>query len=117
MARWAREHVPIPGAAFRQIAKHWLRDNGFVEGTLRVAGQPIDLRDVNCPTLSIIALGDDLVPPEAARPIADVLGADDFELLELEAGHAGLTTSRKAATTTIPTLIEWLGRHSTPKEN
>lgn len=117
MARWSREHVAFPGAAFRQVAKQWLRDNGWIEGRLRLAGRPVDLQAVRCPTFSILAKADDLVPPDAARPIAGLLGAEEFELLELEAGHAGMTASRKAATTTVPALVEWLQRHSTPKED
>jgi poly[(R)-3-hydroxyalkanoate] polymerase subunit PhaC len=114
MARWAREHVPFPGAAFRQVTDQWLRHNGFLKGGLVLGGQYLNLRDVDCPTLSLLALRDDLIPPEAARPIASLLGAEEFELLELEAGHAGLTTSRKAATTTIPALKRWLVDHNTP---
>ncbi len=117
MARWAREHVPFPGAAFRQVADQWLRQNAFMTGRLRLAGRPVDLRDVRCPTFSILAVRDDLVPPEAARPIGDLLDPEEFELLELEAGHAGLSTGRRAATTTIPRLQEWLTRHNTPKEH
>ena len=116
MARWAREHVPFPGAAFRQVADQWLRENAFMTGRLRLAGRPVDLRAVRCPTLCILATRDDLVPPEAARPVGDLIAPDELELLELEAGHAGLTTSRKAATTTIPRLQAWLTRHNAPKE-
>jgi polyhydroxyalkanoate synthase len=114
MARWAREHVAFPGAAFRQVSDQWLRQNGFMEGRLTLAGRRVDLRRLRCPTLSILALRDDLVPPAASRPIGTVLAPDEFELLELEAGHAGLTTSRKAATTTIPALQRWFIDHTTP---
>jgi polyhydroxyalkanoate synthase len=116
MARWSREHVPFPGAALRQLADQLLRQNAFMEGGLRLAGRGVDLRNVRCPMFSIIALRDDLVPPDAARPIGEIVGSSEFELLELEAGHAGLTTSRKAATTTMPALQQWLTKHNTPKE-
>jgi polyhydroxyalkanoate synthase len=116
MARWAREHVAFPGAAFRQVSDQWLGQNAFVENRLLLAGRRIDLRDVRCPTFSILATRDDLVPPPASRPIRSLLGAEEFELLELEAGHAGLTTSRKAVTTTIPALQRWLADHNLPIE-
>jgi polyhydroxyalkanoate synthase len=116
MARWAGEHVPFPGAAFRQVADQWLRRNGFMTSALRLAGEPVDLRRVRSPTLSILALRDDLVPPEAARPIGELIGADEFELLELDAGHAGLTTSRAAAKTTMPVIQRWMTDHNTPME-
>lgn len=114
MARWAREHVPFPGAAFRQVCDQWLRHNGFLENSLRLSGRSVDQRDIRCPTLSVIATRDDLVPPIASRRIGEQLGSTEFELLEIEAGHAGLTTSRKAATTTVPALQDWLARHNTP---
>jgi polyhydroxyalkanoate synthase len=117
MARWAREHVPFPGAAVRQVSDRWLRQNGWIEGTLRLAGKPVDLTQVTCPMLSVIATRDDIVPPQAARPIGDLVGSEEFELLEIEAGHAGLTTSRRASTTTMPAVQEWLTRHNDIKEN
>ena len=117
MARWAREHVPFPGAAFRQVAEGWLRGKGFRENRLWLGGRPLDLRDVRCPTLAVLALRVDLVPPEASRPIAEVLGAQELRLLELDAGHAGLTTSRKAATTTMPALQAWFTEHNEPRES
>lgn len=115
MARWARTHVDFPGAAFRQVHDQWFRDNAFLHGRLRLGGRPVELERVRCPTLSILALRDDLVVPEAANPIAGLLGAGDFELLELEAGHAGLSASRTATRRTFPALIDWLQRHSDPR--
>jgi polyhydroxyalkanoate synthase len=112
MARWAGAHVPFPGATLRQVWDQWIGDNAFMTGRLRLAGRPVSLQDVRCPTLAVLALRDDLVVPEAAAPIAGLLGSEDFELLELAAGHAGLTASRTAAKTTFPALIDWLQRHS-----
>jgi polyhydroxyalkanoate synthase subunit PhaC len=75
MARWSREHVPFPGAAFRQVADQWLRHNGFRTNSLRLAGRAVDLKDVRCPMFSIIALRDDLIPPAAARSIGLIWSA------------------------------------------
>ncbi len=114
MARWAREHVPFPGATYRQVADQWFDRNGFMTGSMRLAGKRVDLRKIDVPMLSVLATRDDLVPPEAARPIASLTGSKDFTLLEIEAGHAGLTTSRQAATTTVPALQQWLTDHNEP---
>jgi polyhydroxyalkanoate synthase subunit PhaC len=75
MARWSREHVPFPGAAFRQVADQWLRHNGFRTNSLRLAGRAVDLKDVRCRMFSIIALRDDLIPPAAARSICLIWSA------------------------------------------
>jgi polyhydroxyalkanoate synthase subunit PhaC len=116
MARWASTHVPIPGAIYRQLVDAWLQHNGFMNGTLRLAGRRIDLRRLRVPILNVVASRDDLVPPDASLPLRSLVGSRDFELLEVPAGHAGLAGSRKAATTTIPGLVDWLRRHSEPKE-
>ena len=112
IARWAREHVPFPGVAFRQTNDQWLRDNGFRTGRLRMAGQPVDLSRITLPMLSVIALRDDLVPAPAARAISDVVSSTDFSLLEIDAGHAGLIASRTAAKRTMPAVANWLAEHA-----
>ena len=115
MARWASEHVPLPGALTRQLIDSWLDQNAFMTDRLRLVGSRVDLRRVSIPMLCVFGGRDTLVLPEAARPIADLVGSDDLQLLELDAGHAGLTVSPTAARVTIPRLIDWLQRHSETK--
>jgi polyhydroxyalkanoate synthase len=117
MARWASEHVPLPGALARQMTHAWVNQNGFVTGTLRLAGRRVDLRRVSVPTLCIFGGRDDLVLPDAARAVGELVGAEDLELLELDAGHAGLTASRTATRVTMPRLVEWLQRHSRTRKD
>lgn len=116
MARWAGTHVPIPGATYRQLRRSWLEDNGFMRGTLRLGSRRVDLKRLRVPMLSVVALHDDLVPPDAVRPIGSLVGSEDFELLEVPAGHAGLAGSRKANKVTIPLIVDWLRRHSDPQD-
>jgi polyhydroxyalkanoate synthase len=117
IARWTRDHVPIPGVAFRQVVESWLRGNAFVTGNLRLAGRRVGLDSIAVPTLAIVADRDEIVPPASAKKITDVLDTDDFELLTLDAGHVGLTVSRTAARVTVPHIIDWLERHSNTLED
>jgi polyhydroxyalkanoate synthase len=112
MARWAATHVAFPGGAFRQVHQQWLVENAFVTDRLRLRGRALDLKRIISPTLSIYATRDDLIAPEAAIAIEGLLGSEDFELLAVPGGHAGLTASRNAVKTTFPVLIDWLTRHS-----
>jgi polyhydroxyalkanoate synthase len=96
IAGWARDQIPNPGAAFREIVDSWLRDNAFATNNLLLDGRPIDLRSIRVPTLSVIASQDRIVSPDAARKIERLLGTDDFNLLEVDAGHIGLTSSGAA---------------------
>jgi polyhydroxyalkanoate synthase len=117
IARWARDHVPMPGAAFREIVNSWLRNNAFATNALWLDGRRVDLRSIRVPTLTVIASQDGIVPPQAARCIEGLLGSDDFELLEVNAGHIGLTVSGAAIKTTIPRIVSWLRNHSDPVED
>lgn len=112
MGRWTREQIPFPGAAFRELAEQWLGDNAFLNDTLRVGGRAVSLSDIRTPTLAAIAERDEIVPEPAATPIADRLSGTHVDVLSLDAGHASLTTGRKAAKVTVPRILEWLTDHS-----
>jgi polyhydroxyalkanoate synthase len=112
MGRWIREQPPVAGSAFRQIVEEWLRADGFRSDTLRLRGRRLRLSSIHVPTLSVVALRDEIVPPAAALPIASLLPNADLQLLRLDAGHVGLAASRKAAKVTTPLIIRWLEEHS-----
>jgi polyhydroxyalkanoate synthase len=112
MAQWTRDHVPFPGAAFRETVELLVRDNALMEGRLRLAGQDVDLTAITCPFLNVMAKRDHIVPVAAAAPTKDLLGSADAEDLVLDAGHVGLVASRTAAKVTLPHIAEWVQRHS-----
>ena len=90
----------------------WLRDNGFVNDTLRLGGRPAPMGAIEIPTLAVIAERDDIVPEAATAPIVDMLTGTKTELLRLDAGHASLTSGRKAVKVLLPQVFDWLARHS-----
>jgi polyhydroxyalkanoate synthase len=116
IARWASDHVPIPRLVAREILESWLRTNAFSTGRLTLGGRPVDLRSITCPVLAVLTLRDEIVPPDAARPIVSLLGSDDATLLELDAGHVGLVVGRSAHKVMYPELVRWLVEHGHPEE-
>jgi polyhydroxyalkanoate synthase len=112
MGRWICDQPPVPGAAFRQLVDDWLRPDAFRTDRLRLDGRPVRLQAIRHPTLSVVAMRDEIVPPAAALPIASVLESADLEMLRLDAGHVGLAASRKAVKVTIPAIVRWLTEHS-----
>src|SRR3954454_18420719 len=112
MAQWTRDHVPFPGAAFRQTVEQLVRDNALVSGDLRLGGQTVDLSAITCPFLNVMAERDHIVPIESARPLTGLVGSADVEELCLPAGHVGLVASRTAAKVTLPRIADWMQRHS-----
>jgi polyhydroxyalkanoate synthase len=112
-AQWVWDLVPIAGPAFCQLAVDYVRDNGLMTGTARVAGRPVRLDRITMPTLIVRADRDDIVPPGSSAPVKGMLGSDDVEQVDVAAGHAGAFMGRAAMKVTIPAIVDWLERHST----
>jgi polyhydroxyalkanoate synthase len=117
MREWIADHVPFPGAAFREVQQGWLADNGFINRNLRVNGRLVDLTAIKGPVLALISARDELVPVDAATPIAHLLTGADLKVEMVPAGHVSLTCGRAAEKHTMPILLDWLSRHSDRLEN
>ena len=107
MGQWTRDHIPFPGRAFRDTVD-LMRDEALMRDRVRLDGDLLSLRDLRWPLLNIVAGKDHIVPCAAARPVADLVGSERTETLELPAGHVGLVMGKAAATTTLPRIFGWL---------
>jgi len=111
MGQWAKDHVPFPGATFRQLVQ-MMRDDAIINDTVLLGGKPVHLKDIRCPFLSVLAERDHIAPAPAVAPVVDLVGSADIEQIRLPAGHVGLLASRTASKWTIPRLVDWIQRHS-----
>ena len=68
MATWSRDHVPFPGAAFRQLVDLLVRQNILMTGSMPLGGRQVDLARVQANVLE--SLGDDA----AGEALLDTLG-------------------------------------------
>ena len=114
MSQWTRDHVPFPGAAFRQTAEELVRRNALCDGGLVLGGEPVDLGAIRCPVLNVMAERDHIVPLPAAEPVTRLVGSDEADELRLGAGHVGLVAGRAAAKVTLPGIVDWITAHSDP---
>lgn len=112
MARFGSETLPLPGAYFRQIRRELMQKNSLHEGTLRIGGKLVDLKQIQVPLLHIIAKYDSLVPPECAQPLVASVGSQDREELVLPGGHVSLVAGPAAIKRMWPKLDQWLGGRS-----
>ncbi|MBI2963067.1 MAG: alpha/beta fold hydrolase [Deltaproteobacteria bacterium] len=115
MNEWVNDQVPFPGAAFREFVSEWLIGNGLVNHRLHVGGRKVDLGRIRVPVLCLIAEQDDIVPLAAAEPLPGLLTGADVQTVRLPAGHINLATGRQADRVTIPSIIDFLDRHATPR--
>ena len=113
MAQWARDQVPFPGAAFRQLIDEIVRDNALMRGELWVGGREVRLDSTHANVLNAMAEQDTVVPRAAASPIGELVGRpQNRQELLLPGGHVTFGTGRSAFKHTLPRLAEWIGEHS-----
>jgi polyhydroxyalkanoate synthase subunit PhaC len=113
MAQWSRDHVPFPGAAFREVTEKLVRRNALLTGELRVGPRRIAFTDTDANVLFAMAERDNVIPLVAAEPLTELVGRPDRrEQLRLRGGHVTFGTGRDAFKHTLPSLTQWIAAHS-----
>jgi polyhydroxyalkanoate synthase len=106
--RWAADMLPLAGEYFRETTKQLMWDNALMEGTMKVAGRPIDLAAITLPFLHVVAEHDHIVPRAASAPLIDRVGSTDKEEVVLKGGHVSLVAGANAQKRLWPKLDDWL---------
>jgi polyhydroxyalkanoate synthase len=113
MGQWAREQVPFPGAAMRQVVEQLVRRNALMNGKLPLKGRTVDFANVRANVLNAIAERDNVVPLPAAEPAGRLVGEPDRrDELRLSGGHVTFFAGRYARAHTLPALTSWLVERS-----
>jgi polyhydroxyalkanoate synthase len=113
MAQWSRDHVPFPGAAFRQLVDEFIRKNILMTGSMRVGDRRVDLANARGNVLNAMAERDNVVPPPAVEPVMQLVGDPARrQELRLPGGHVTFGTGRSARKHTMPELAGWIIEHS-----
>ena len=111
--RWSADILPLAGEYFRETVKMLIWDNRLLDGSMTVAGRPVDLGRITCPFLHVGALHDHIVPPAASAPLIGMIGSADKEEITLKGGHVSLVAGGNAVRRLWPKLADWLGTRST----
>jgi poly[(R)-3-hydroxyalkanoate] polymerase subunit PhaC len=113
MATWSRDHVPFPGAAFRQLTELLVRQNILMTGSMPLGTRQVDLVNAQGNVLNAMAERDNVVPPPATEPVMQLVGDPaQREELRLPGGHVTFGTGRSAFKHTMPRLTGWIIEHS-----
>ena len=113
MAQWTRDHVPFPGAAFRQVVELLVRENALFSGSLRLGDRVVQLARARGNVLIAMAERDNVVPAAATEPALSLVGeASRRDVLRLPGGHVTFGAGRSARKHTMPRLAEWITAHS-----
>jgi polyhydroxyalkanoate synthase len=113
MAQWSRDHVPFPGAAFRQVVEQLVRENVLMTGSMRLGDRRVDLVNARGNLLNAMAERDNVVPAPAVEPAMQLVGDPARrEELRLPGGHVTFGTGKSAVKHTMPRMAAWIIDHS-----
>lgn len=111
---WASDNIPFPGQAYRTYIRELYQQNRLIAGTHRVGGRTVDLGNLRCPVLSIVASRDSICPADAATALNHAARTTDREVLTVAGGHVGAVVGSRAAREMYPATAAWLRRRLTP---
>jgi polyhydroxyalkanoate synthase len=108
METWLNDNIAVPGEVFREFVKGLYQKNLLVKGRMPVGKHTINLKNITCPVLNIMAKNDDLVPCAQSLPFNDLVGSKDRHTIVVPAGHIGLAVGGKAQKESWPEAVKWL---------
>jgi polyhydroxyalkanoate synthase len=111
---WLNDNIPLAGQVYRQFVSDCFHDNLLIQNRMRVGSHRIDLSQITCPVMNIMAKADHLVPPSSSLSVNEKIGSKEKEAIVFPAGHIGLSVSSKAMKELWPQVAEWLGERSEP---
>jgi polyhydroxyalkanoate synthase len=110
---WLNDNIPVPGEIFRQFVKYLYQKNLLALNRMPVGKHIVNLQDIVCPVLNIMAGKDDLVPCSQGMPFTDLVGSKDRKTIVLQgSGHVGLAIAGRAQKEVWPAATEWLAERS-----
>lgn len=108
MEYWVADSPDQAGETYRQFIKEMYQQNKLIKGEFELEGLPVDLKNITMPILTIYAKHDHIVPPATTRPINDVVGSKDKELMEFPGGHIGVFVGGRSQKLLTPAVAKWL---------
>jgi poly(3-hydroxyalkanoate) synthetase len=103
---WLNDGVPLAAEVARACLGEWYGANAPAQGNWRIAGLPVDPTLIVTPTFVAVPGRDRIVPPESARPLAELIpGAI---LHQPAAGHIGMAAGARAEAALWRPFAAWL---------
>lgn len=109
---WVEEFIPYPGAAFKQFAQDYIKDDKLRAGKLKIRGQYIDIKRITVRLLVIMGTEDDVAPLPSVEAALKEIPGEDKHALRVPLGHIGLIAGQKAPELVWNPMTEWLRSRS-----
>lgn len=106
MEDWLADGVPLAAPVARETIGGWYGTNTPATLNWRVAGQVVDPAALTIPTFIAAPAHDRLVPPAAARPLAQLI--QNSQYIEPAVGHVGMVAGTHAQSALWQPFADWL---------
>jgi len=106
--RWMSSDVALAGQIFREMTGDIFKRNLLAKGEMKIAERPVDLQNIKCPLLNVVADLDDVVHPHSSLGLPEKVGSTDKRNLTFPVGHLGAVVSAGAIKKLWPEVGGWL---------
>lgn len=109
MEKWVADSPDQAGETYRQFIKDMYQHNKLAKGELELTpgSEKVNLGNIKNPVLTIYAAADHIVPPATTKPINDLVGSKDKQLMEFAGGHIGVFVGSRSQKVLAPAVAEW----------
>ena len=112
MNTWVRDIIPMAGGAYQQLINDFYKENRLMEGTLKLRGESVELKNLRANVMNVIAEADHITPPCQSERVMDLISSQDKEIFRVRGGHIGIMAGRGAERNTWPHIESWLAARS-----
>ncbi len=110
--RWMSSDVAMAGRIFREMSGDIFKRNLLARGGFEVGGRKVEVEEIRCSLLNVVADHDDVVHPSSSLGLVDRVGSGDRRNLTFPTGHVGAMVSGAAHKKLWPQIGAWLGERS-----
>jgi poly(3-hydroxyalkanoate) synthetase len=103
---WLNDGVPLAAGVARECLAGWYGRNTPATGQWRIAGLEVMPEMLDVPTFVALPARDRIVPPESARPLAELIAGAVLHVPR--AGHVGMIAGSGAEYALWQPLLGWL---------
>ncbi|MFZ5951035.1 MAG: alpha/beta fold hydrolase [Candidatus Rifleibacteriota bacterium] len=109
---WASDNVCFAKRAFLELIKDFYQENRFYRGNFIIDGTPVSVKNIDMPTLSLVARDDHVFNERAARAIHEAKCAEKgcLEYHVIPAGHVSVIAAHPARIESYRIINEFLTR-------
>jgi polyhydroxyalkanoate synthase len=111
MEQWIFDSPAQAGECYRGFITEMYLKNSLIKNELVINGREVNLKNITMPVLTVYAKQDHIVPPPATKPLNDLVGSKDKEMIEFPGGHAGVFVSSQTQKMLAPAVSKWLHEH------